>query len=221
MTFAQPRRAVLLQLRQPGRHRARSTSGRTGDAAAHPDTWADTNPVGTGPFTVEPVRAEQHPVHREPDTTGRPGKPYIQKIEYPAYLDNGPANLDLASGKAQWGSQFIPNIKKFYLSKSAGQPHLVAAGDQRRDRSRTSTRRTRRPASSPSGRRSRRRSTARRSPRSARAASSRPPTRPASSCRRSRSTSTRPRWPRPATTSRTPPRPSSCWRAPATRRRTR
>jgi peptide/nickel transport system substrate-binding protein len=46
------------------------------------------------------------------------GKPYIQKVEYPAYLDNGPANLDLASGKAQWGSQFIPNIQAFYLSKS-------------------------------------------------------------------------------------------------------
>ena len=46
------------------------------------------------------------------------GKPYIQKVEYPAYLDNGPANLDLASGKAQWGSQFIPNIKPFYLAKS-------------------------------------------------------------------------------------------------------
>ena len=88
--------------------------------------------------------AEQHPVHREPDYW-QPGKPYIQKVEYPAYLDNGPANLDLASGKAQWGSQFIPNIKKFYLAKSADNntwsppvtnvelfPNLdpVACGDQ-------------------------------------------------------------------------------------------
>ena len=48
----------------------------------------------------------------------QPGKPYLQKIQYPAYLDNGPANLDLASGKAQWGSQFIPNIKALYLNKS-------------------------------------------------------------------------------------------------------
>jgi peptide/nickel transport system substrate-binding protein len=47
------------------------------------------------------------------------GKPYVQKIEYPAYLDNGPANLDLASGKAQWGSQYIPGIQQFYLAKSA------------------------------------------------------------------------------------------------------
>ena len=51
-------------------------------------------------------------------TYWQPGKPYIQKVQYPAYLDNGPANLDLASGKAQWGSQFIPNIKALYLNRS-------------------------------------------------------------------------------------------------------
>src|SRR5215475_9820965 len=89
----------------------------TGDAAAHPDTWADPNPVGTGPFTVSPCAPNNIQYVANP-TYWQPGKPYIQKVEYPAYLDNGPANLDLASGKAQWGSQFIPNIKQFYLNKS-------------------------------------------------------------------------------------------------------
>jgi peptide/nickel transport system substrate-binding protein len=89
----------------------------TGAAAAHPDTWPDTDPVGTGPFKVSPCKPNniQYLANK---TYWQPGKPYIQKVEYPAYLDNGPANLDLANGKAQWGSQFIPNIKRFYLSKS-------------------------------------------------------------------------------------------------------
>jgi peptide/nickel transport system substrate-binding protein len=39
-------------------------------------------------------------------------------VQYPAYLDNNPANLDLASGKAQWGGQYIPNIDNFYKAKS-------------------------------------------------------------------------------------------------------
>jgi len=90
----------------------------TGDAAAHPDTWADPNPVGTGPFMVNPCAPNNIQYTANPNYW-QAGKPYIQKIEYPAYLDNGPANLDLASGKAQWGSQFIPNIKQFYLSKSS------------------------------------------------------------------------------------------------------
>ena len=88
-----------------------------GDAAAHPDTWADVAPIGTGPFTVSPCTANNIQYIANPHYW-MPGRPYIQKVEYPAYLDNNPANLDLASGKAQWGSQFIPNIKQAYLSKS-------------------------------------------------------------------------------------------------------
>ncbi|MET3804521.1 peptide/nickel transport system substrate-binding protein [Nakamurella sp. UYEF19] len=90
----------------------------TGAGAAAPDTWADPNPVGTGPFTVSPCSANNIQYLANP-TYWQTGKPYIQKVQYPAYLDNGPANLDLANGKAQWGSQFIPSIKTFYLAKSS------------------------------------------------------------------------------------------------------
>ena len=89
----------------------------TGAAAQHPDTWADPAPVGTGPYKVDPCSPNN--IQYVANTNyWQPGKPYLQKIQYPAYLDNGPANLDLASGKAQWGSQFIPNIKALYLNKS-------------------------------------------------------------------------------------------------------
>jgi peptide/nickel transport system substrate-binding protein len=46
------------------------------------------------------------------------GLPKIDTVYYPAYTSNDPANQDLASGAAQWGSQFIPSIDRFYLSKS-------------------------------------------------------------------------------------------------------
>jgi peptide/nickel transport system substrate-binding protein len=89
----------------------------TGEAAQHPDTWADPAPVGTGPYKVQPCSANniQYVANEK---YWQPGKPYLAKIQYPAYLDNGPANLDLANGKAEWGSQFIPNIKALYLNKS-------------------------------------------------------------------------------------------------------
>ena len=89
----------------------------TGDAAAQPETWADDKPIGTGAFTVNNCNPNNIEYTANP-TYWQPGKPFIQKVEYPAYLDNGPANLDLATGKGQWGSQFIPNIKAFYLDKS-------------------------------------------------------------------------------------------------------
>ncbi|BEP15145.1 ABC transporter substrate-binding protein [Acidothermaceae bacterium B102] len=89
----------------------------TGDAAAHPDTWADKAPVGTGPFMVNPCTPNNITYTANPHYW-MPNEPHIQKVQYPAYLDNGPANLDLATGKAQWGSQYIPNIESFYLKKS-------------------------------------------------------------------------------------------------------
>jgi peptide/nickel transport system substrate-binding protein len=89
----------------------------TGDAAKAPDTWDDKAPIGTGPFTMN--NCTPNNIEFTANTKyWQKGKPYIQKVEYPAYLDNGPANLDLASGKAQWGSQFIPSIKQAYLDKS-------------------------------------------------------------------------------------------------------
>jgi peptide/nickel transport system substrate-binding protein len=89
----------------------------TGEPAAHPDTFTNPKPIGSGPMLMNTCGPNNIEYVANP-TFWQPGKPYIQKIEYPAYLDNGPANNDLASGKAQWGSQFIPNIKAFYLAKS-------------------------------------------------------------------------------------------------------
>ena len=88
----------------------------TGDAAAHPDTWADADPVGSGPYTVKCTPNNME--YKANPNYWQPGKPYVTTVEYPAYLDNQPANQDLASGKAQWGSQFITGIKSFYLNKS-------------------------------------------------------------------------------------------------------
>ncbi|MGA8116986.1 MAG: ABC transporter substrate-binding protein [Actinocatenispora sp.] len=89
----------------------------TGEAASKPDTWNDPKPVGTGPFKVNSCSAN----NIEYTANGgfwQPGKPHLKTVEYPAYLDNNPANIDLQRGKAQWGGQYIPNIDGFYKSKS-------------------------------------------------------------------------------------------------------
>jgi peptide/nickel transport system substrate-binding protein len=90
-----------------------------GEAASKPETWANPNPVGSGPFMVNPCTPNNITYKANP-AYWQPGKPYIQTVQYPAYLDNGPANLDLANGKAQWGGQYIPNIDTAYKAKSPG-----------------------------------------------------------------------------------------------------
>lgn len=82
-----------------------------------PVTYKDPNPVGSGGFEMSSC-SPQVIKYTKNATYWQKGLPKIDTVYYPAYTSNDPANLDLATGKAQWGSQFIPSIKSFYLSKS-------------------------------------------------------------------------------------------------------
>ena len=84
----------------------------------NPTTYKDTKPVGTGPFTMSSCSPQVIKYKKNP-SYWQSGKPSIDTVYYPAFTSNDPANQQLASGKAQWGSQFIPNINAYYLKKSA------------------------------------------------------------------------------------------------------
>jgi peptide/nickel transport system substrate-binding protein len=83
----------------------------------NPVTFLDSNPVGTGPYTVSRCTPENitYTANRQ---YWQPGLPKIATVYYPSFTNNSAANLFLASGQAQWGGQYIPNIHTFYLSKS-------------------------------------------------------------------------------------------------------
>jgi len=83
----------------------------------NPVTFKDTHPLGSGPYKFAKC-SPQVMKYQKNGHYWQKGKPKIDTVYYPAYTSNDPANQDLASGTAQWGSQFIPNIKGFYLSKS-------------------------------------------------------------------------------------------------------
>jgi peptide/nickel transport system substrate-binding protein len=84
---------------------------------ANPVAYPDTKPVGTGPYVVNPCTKANITYTANPHYW-QPGEPHIAKVEYPAYTSNNTANDQLASGQAQWGSQYIPGIKSFYTAKS-------------------------------------------------------------------------------------------------------
>jgi len=84
---------------------------------SNPVTYADSNPVATGAFVVKPCTPQNITYLANP-RYWQPGEPKIAKVLYPAFTSNDPANTYLATGQAQWGSQFIPNIQAFYTSKS-------------------------------------------------------------------------------------------------------
>ena len=84
---------------------------------ADPVTYKDDKPIGTGAYVINPCTPQNITYTANP-TYWQPGLPKVTTVKYPAFTGNDPANLQLATGQAQWGSQFIPNIDKFYTQRS-------------------------------------------------------------------------------------------------------
>jgi peptide/nickel transport system substrate-binding protein len=84
---------------------------------AHPDTYTDPRPVATGPYMIGSCTPQNITYVKNPHYW-QPGLPKVQTVQYPAFTSNDTANNFLAQGLAQWGSQYIPGIKSFYLDKS-------------------------------------------------------------------------------------------------------
>jgi peptide/nickel transport system substrate-binding protein len=84
---------------------------------SNPVAYADSHPVGTGPYVVNPCSATNITYTANPHYW-QAGEPKVTKVQYPAFTSNNTANDQLANGQAQWGSQYIPSITSFYTSKS-------------------------------------------------------------------------------------------------------
>jgi peptide/nickel transport system substrate-binding protein len=89
-------------------------------------SYADKNPVGTGPYVMSNCSGQNIKYLRNPhywqNSASHP-VPQIAEVDYPAFLSNTPGNLFLAQGQAQWGGQYIPNIQSFYINKDPAHRH--------------------------------------------------------------------------------------------------
>jgi len=88
----------------------------------NPVTYLDPSPVGTGPYTMSSCSGANIQYKKNPNYW-QPGLPKIETVNFPSYLSNNAANADLASGVDQWGSQYLPNIKAYYLDKNPKYYH--------------------------------------------------------------------------------------------------
>ncbi len=90
------------------------------------ESFGDTSPIGTGPYTMSNCSDNNIKYLRNTNywqSTASNPVPKIAEVDYPAFLSNDPANLQLAQGQAQWGAQYIPNIDSFYVSKDPSHRH--------------------------------------------------------------------------------------------------
>jgi len=91
-------------------------------SVANPVTNLDPHPVGTGPYTMSSCSGANIQYTKN-SHYWQPGLPHIETVNFPSYLSNNAANQDLKSGTDQWGSQFIPNIQRYYISADSKYYH--------------------------------------------------------------------------------------------------
>ena len=120
---------VVMTFQQPAVPNFYQIAGQTAIVPQHiwssfsdPASQVVKDPVGTGPFTMNTCTGQNIAYKRNPNYWQK-GLPYVDTVNYPAFLDNDPANAFLAAGQAQWGGQFIPNIDSYYVAKDPKNNH--------------------------------------------------------------------------------------------------
>lgn len=86
-------------------------------SVGNPATYVDSNPVGTGPYVLGSFTPQGFTLVKN-SKYWQAGKVRINTLEFPAYASNTNAEEALFSGKLTWAGNFIPNLKRLFLSKS-------------------------------------------------------------------------------------------------------
>jgi peptide/nickel transport system substrate-binding protein len=91
-------------------------------STVNPATYADSKPIGTGPYTVSIFTSQGITLTRNPHYWG--GTPPVAKVEFPAYTSNTSANLALEQGQLDWAGNFVQNIKTAFVGKNPSTNHF-------------------------------------------------------------------------------------------------
>ncbi len=101
-------------------------------SAVNPATFADPNPVGTGPYMLDRFTPQGFTLKANPSYWDKSAV-HVPEISYPAYTQNFNIVSPLASGQIDLAGNDIANVQGVYLGKSPdnhtwypGSPYLTA-----------------------------------------------------------------------------------------------
>jgi peptide/nickel transport system substrate-binding protein len=83
----------------------------------NPVTYTDTNPIGTGPFTLKSFTPQYMVLKRNPNYW-QPGLPKVNTITYPSVGSAAAQNAATNAGQYDWSSLTEPNLQKLFVDKS-------------------------------------------------------------------------------------------------------
>jgi peptide/nickel transport system substrate-binding protein len=83
----------------------------------NPATFADTNPVGTGPFMLSSFAPTQYTLKKNP-LYWNAAKIAPSSVVFPAQASNQSTNqLEVSSGQFDWSYTYIPDVKTTYVNR--------------------------------------------------------------------------------------------------------
>jgi|SRR5579875_1554134 len=92
----------------------------------NPATYADANPVGTGPYKLGSFTPQGFTMVKNPDYW-QASKVKISKVYFPVYTSNTGALSALFSGQITWTGNFISGLQKDFVDKSPAYHHFWEA----------------------------------------------------------------------------------------------
>ncbi|MDQ6686732.1 MAG: ABC transporter substrate-binding protein [Actinomycetota bacterium] len=95
---------------------------------SNPAKDANIHPVGTGPFMLASFAPTQYALKKNP-TYWNASKIAPSKVVFPAQSSNQSTNqLDVTSGKFDWSYNFLPDVKKTFVSRSKNNVYWFPPG---------------------------------------------------------------------------------------------
>jgi len=92
-------------------------------SVANPVTYADPDPVGTGPYLLQSYSAQQYTLAKNPNYWQK-GLPKIDTVQVVDYVSNTSADLALEQGKLDWASLYIPHYQQLFVAKDPAHYHV-------------------------------------------------------------------------------------------------
>jgi peptide/nickel transport system substrate-binding protein len=83
----------------------------------NPSTYADTNPVGTGPYELKSFSSSAGVFLTKNPHYWQAGEPKVAELEFPEYDSNTNANLALEQDSLDWAGNFVQNITTAWTGK--------------------------------------------------------------------------------------------------------
>jgi peptide/nickel transport system substrate-binding protein len=85
-----------------------------------PATFADTNPIGTGPYVLKQLTPQGITLTANTHYW-QTGKPQIATLQFPDYQSNDSAASALETGQLQWAGNFVSHVQSVFANTSTHQ----------------------------------------------------------------------------------------------------